>query len=150
MSTFVVRLSHGLLAAAFFFSGAIALAVPKAAESEEEMVTFGEAGAPPKPVAKHVIPATRPPAATAGKQSAGKPAKRAGSKSSAKTGTRSAGTAAKPQKQAAARSPQSGKPPVAKKETGSAKSTAKGAATTVKTTPVQQAPGKQNGSARKK
>ena len=148
MRKFVVRLPHALLAAALIFSGAMALAVPKAAENEDEMVTFGEAGAPPKPAAKHLAPATKPPSGTAGRQSAGKPAKHAGSKASAGTGTRSAGKAVKPATKAAPRS-QSGRPSAAHKEAGSARHTGQRSTTTPKASPVQQTSGKKNGTARK-
>lgn len=149
MSKFVVRLSHVLLATAFFFPAAVALAVPKAAESEEEAVTFGEAGAPPKPVAKHVASAAKPPAGTVERRSAGKPVKHPGSKPSASTGTRSAAAAAKPAKQAVPRA-QSGKPRLARKEARSTNSTGKHSAATAKASPAQQASAKKNGSARKK
>jgi hypothetical protein len=50
-------LLHYLLTLGLCLSCATALAVPKAAEHEDGEVTFGDAGAPPKPAAKHAAPA---------------------------------------------------------------------------------------------
>ncbi len=133
-------LLHHLLVVSLCLSCAVALAVPKAAENEDEAVTFGEAGSRPKPSAKHATP---PLAKDAGgtQQAAGKPAKHAGSKGSRQAAGK-AGGVSKGSKPAAATKPQR---PAKPKGASSAK--------TPKTTPpVKKAPEKtrSSGTARKK
>ena len=48
------NLLHCLLSVSLCVSCTTALAIPKAAEQEDDEVTFGAADAPPKPAAKHV------------------------------------------------------------------------------------------------
>lgn len=48
------HLLHGFLSLGLCVFCAMALAIPKAAEQEDDEVTFGTADAPPKPAAKHV------------------------------------------------------------------------------------------------
>lgn len=60
------KLLHGLVAAGLSLGCAMALAVPKAAETPDGPVSFGEVGVHPKPGGKKAAP----PAAKAGKSNA--------------------------------------------------------------------------------
>ncbi len=123
-------LLHYFLAVCLCMSCAAALAIPKAAEQEDDVVTFGEAGAPPRPTAKHPAP----PAAKAPKPVEAKVAKRP----QAKGDRLPAGG------QAAAR-----KPTASSKSPLAAKSAPKGSSSSAKAAPATKVSGQAKGKAGK-
>ncbi|HRF10887.1 MAG: hypothetical protein ABTS16_20660 [Candidatus Accumulibacter phosphatis] len=130
MRNTINSLLHYFLAVGLCISCTAALAVPKAAEQEEDVVTFGEAGAPPKPTAKH----SAPPAAKAPKPVEAKVAKRPEAK----------GARLPASGQAAARKP------TASSQSPPAKGASKGTSSSAKAAPATKVSGQAKGKAGKK
>ncbi len=139
MKEIINTLLRYLVAISLCLSCAAALAVPKAAENEDEAVTFGEAGSPPKPTAKHAAPTV---------------AKHPGAKSTTRPAGKQAGHAAarntKPSAGKAGSAGRSSKPAAVTKPQGSAKPKGVSPAKAPKAAPAGKTPAKSNGPTRKK
>ncbi|MBP9804015.1 MAG: hypothetical protein KBE22_03785 [Candidatus Accumulibacter sp.] len=153
MKEIINALLRYLVAVSLCLSCAAALAVPKAAENEDEAVTFGEAGSPPKPTAKHAAP-TVAKAPGVARQPAGEQAKHSGAKNTTRPAGKQAEHAAarntKPSAGKAGSAGRSSKPAAATKPPGSAKPKGASPAKAPKAAPAGKTPAKSNGPTRKK